>query len=527
MKKENNKIKIIMTLIIAFLYTLTNKVYSYSFNDIVDIIGIPRFNNNLEEINQEIYEKYNVFVYSNPVDIQKRTNLQRFKEVKDKGKYLYNGKQGEFYILGTNLTGKYVYNVYFPVDVIPESLPETWNYIYYKIFEDSWNSGYKFEEQIDYMKNTNLMFDKIDLVNKTCDSYDLVDYDIVPSKVGLGKFRLNTAATWKTMGIVTAKRRLRNGSIREVVFSTKPMALDADVSSKLEVKDEVYINEDEDEKEISIEFGAKAINLSKYAKPEHIKKINSEIYINGKYIDSISGNKTAEVDKKINFVVSRSKNNIDAENIVLKVEVKSYLYTEFLVDGLMYDFQTKEILVKIAPKKLVPIKYIKLNLLSKQNETLVISPLVQTIETKSAQSLGFIEHGRRLAIWLDLGIEIENIKNIIVYINTVKCNYNIIKKERTYLIFEPDLNELVHISISGINTLRNICDSYLEVEKNDIGKRVKEANKIDILVKLNITNREYKYTCSFDVFDNYLNNINYSYYNNIINYEEINNKYEI
>ena len=527
MKEGNYKIKTIVVLITVIICALTPKVYCYDFNSIVDIIGIPRFNINSDEINRDIYEKYSVFVYSNPEKIQELTNLQRFKEVPQKGKYIYNGKRGEFYILGTNLSGEYVYNVYFPVDVIPETLPETWDYLYYKSFEESWNNSYKFKEQIDYMKNTNLMFDKIDLVNKTCDSYELIEYDIVPSKIGLGKFRLNTAATWKTMGIVTSKRRLKNGSVRDIIFCTKPIALEASIVSKLEVKDEININEDENKKEISIEYGSRAVNLSEYAKPEHIKNITSEIFINGKFIESISGSKTTEVDNKINYVVSRSENNFDSENIVLKVEVKSYLYTEFLVDGLMYDFKSKEVIVKIAPKKLVPIKYIKLNLLIKENETLVISPLVQTIETKKAQSLGFIEKGRRLAIWLELGLEIEKIKDIFVYINGTKCKCTLLKKESTYIIVEPDLGELTYISIAGINTLRNESNNFFEVSKKDIGKRVKVFNKLDIVVQLNITKKEYKYTCNFDVFDNYLNNINYNYYNNIINYEEIYNKYQI
>ena len=523
MEKENYIIKLIVSYFV--IYCIIGNIYAYNFNDIIDIVGIPRINKNFEEINEDIYNKYNVFVYSNPIEVLNKTNMQRFKAVPNKGKYLFDEIEGEFYILGTNLDGKYVYNVYFPVDFVPETLPDNWNYIYYEEYRKSWDNNYLYEEQIEYMKNTKLMFDKINLENKTCDSYNFVEYDVIPNKIGLGKFRLNTPATWKTMGIVTAKRKVKNGSIREVVFATKPMAINASVKSSLDINDKIYLNEEDDKKVVNIKFGAEAINLNEYTKKEHIKKINSEIYINGEYIDSISGSKTTEVDKNIEYVVSRNKSSIDEENFVLKVEVKSYLYTEFLVDGLMYDIKTEDIEVKIAPKKLVPVKNIKLNLLKKQNEIWVVSPLVQTSVTNSDNSMGFIEQGRKIAILLEFYIEIEKVKEVLIYINGNKFSYNVLKKENNCLIIEPHVDNLGDISIAGYNTLRSISGNYLNIKRDDIGMRIKEPNKIDIVVYLNISKYEYRYTCLFDVFDNYLDNINYRYCKSVLNKEELKSFY--
>lgn len=524
MKKNKYMILFLAT---VMYYIISNCIYSCDFNFIVETIQIPRFNVKGEELNHEIYDKYGVFVYSDPLEVQKMNNSQRFKEVKDKGKYLYNGIKGEFFILGTNYDGKYVYNVNFPVDFVPESLPETWNFIYYKDFEDSWNSNYKYEEQLKYMKNTNLLFDKIDLINKTCDSYDLVEYNVSPIKIGIGKFRLNTPATWKTMGIITAKRRLNNGLIRDVVFATKPMSADADVQSYVNIVNQIDINEDEDNNNFYIEYGAKAINLSQYANSEHIKKIKAEIYINDQYIDSISGSKTTEVDKKINYVVSREDNEFSAKEFVLKVEVKSYLYTEFLVDGLMNNSKVKEILVKIAPKKLVPVKYIELNLLKNKNESLVISPLVQTNQTKKFETLGFIEEGRRLAISIALNVNCEYIDDISIHINNIKSEYKVIRSYENLLIIEPNMEGSLYVSIAGWSTLRNYYDSYLESIEESIGERIKSPNVLDISIKLIFSPKEYKYICLFDVFDNFLNNINYKFSRGILNYEEISNECQI
>ena len=130
--KINIKVVFRVLCILVVIYVLnsfslnSNFSKSYSFEEIIDIIGIPKYNKKNEKINEEIYNRYNLFVYSSPENVLKESYLQRFKEVKEKGKYVYNKKRGEFYILGTNYEGEYVYNVYFPVDIVPETLPNTW-----------------------------------------------------------------------------------------------------------------------------------------------------------------------------------------------------------------------------------------------------------------------------------------------------------------------------------------------------------------------------------------------------------------
>lgn len=519
---------IAFNLVIIISFACSNIIgVEYTFEDILDIVSIPKINKKQEVINKDIYYKYHVFVYSNPVDILKKESMQRFKEVKDKGKYVYNGKKGEFFILGTNYQGEYVYNVHFPVDFIPESMPEKWNLLYYKSFENSWNYNYKYKEQLDYMKETKLLFDRINLVNKTCDSYDLIEYNISANKIGLGKLRLNTPATWKTMGIVSARRKLKNGNIREVIFATNPMSADVNIKSSLDVIDNVEINEDEESKEIEINFGSKAVNLSKYAKAEHIKNITSKLYINGEYIDSVSGSKTIDVDKKIKFIVSRIKNNFKSHEYVLNVEVRSYLYTEFLVDGLIYDNCSKNIFVKVAPKKLVPINNINLKLFKKNNEDMVVSPLVQTINSQSSNSSGIIEKGRNLAILLDLNIPKEYIKNIVVLVNSKINEYSILKYDNNYLVLSIDILDKFYISIATWKTLRNITGSIFNVDESDIGKRIEDPNVITVILYLNVNDKAYEYTALLDVIDEYYFNINYRFIDDILNYEELNSFNEL
>ena len=538
--KINIKVVFRVLCILVVIYVLnsfslnSNFSKSYSFEEIIDIIGIPKYNKKNEKINEEIYNRYNLFVYSSPENVLKESYLQRFKEVKEKGKYVYNKKRGEFYILGTNYEGEYVYNVYFPVDIVPETLPNTWKFIYYPSFEKSWKCNYLFIEQLDYMKETNLLFDKIDLKNKICDSYNFVEYNISPIKYGLGKFRLNTLATWKTMGIISTRRIAEDGSIRESVFATKPMAASANIKSRVDVADRVDMSEDEDSINLDISYGCDVLNLSKYAKEYHIKNITSKIYINDRYIDSISGSKIAKLDKKIKFAISREefekkleKEIFKEKSIILNVKVESYMYTEFLVDGLMYDSYCKEVLIKIAPKKLVPINSIDIKVLKKSKETLVVSPLVQTIDTNKNNSLGIVEKGRCIALILSLNLKGEYYKDFNVYVNDVKQNYEVIKKNNNSIILKLNVEDDYHISIATWNTLRNMCGSFLEMENKIVGSRLDNPNSIKIIVKLNVNDKTYEYMADVDVIDYYMDNINYEYFDNITNYEELNNIYEI
>lgn len=512
-KLEYFFIKIFLIYIILSIVTLFKSniplVYSsdLDFSYIVDVVGIPKINKKGERINEEIYRKYNIFVYSDPIYILSKTNLQRFKEVEGKGKYSYNGKTGEFYILGTNFDGNYVYNVYFPVDFIPDSYPENWNYTNFKEFENSWNQSYTYNLQLEYMKNSKLLFDRIDLNNHTCDSYDLVEYNIVPAKYGLSKFRLNSFSTWKTMGIVTAKRRLRNGTLRDVIFMTKPMALDAKVESYIDIEDEAYISEEEDEVYLNFTFGAGVLGLTEYATKDQIKKIYSEIYVNGTFVDTVSGNKVDKIEKNIDFAISRKKDDLSGKTVTYTFEVRSYLVTDFKEDGILFNKLEKNVIVKMAPRKLVPVNDIKLKVLSLEDEFLVANPLMKIANEDISTSQGVIEKGRRMVIYLEYGKDFNRVRNMKIYVNSEECSYEILKKDKKYMFIEPKIEDKVYVNIGGWSKMRKEKENYFDVTREDIGKKTKEDNEIHIKVYYDIQKMEDAYIVTFGVMDEYIENI--------------------
>ena len=282
MKKGLN-IKISFIFLIVLACSLKNISFGISdnFKFIIDTIGIPRYNIYGEEINEDIYYAYNVFSYSTPQNMYNVTSSQRFKEVPNLGKWTSGGKRGEYYLLGRGYSGNTIANVYFPVDGTPETTPDKWNYIALNGALASWNdsSKYKYNLQLEYMKNTNLLFDTIDYATNTCNSYNLVEYNISANRIGLDKVVLNTCSTWKTGSVITIKRMNNRGEIRYATMATKPMAANAEVKSIFNGNDALVLGEKEDVKTINFNFGAEAINLTDYAKPEHIKEIKSIIYI--------------------------------------------------------------------------------------------------------------------------------------------------------------------------------------------------------------------------------------------------------
>ena len=514
----------------------TQAVSKPSFDEMLNIVEIPKVNKVGDYINENIYNIYNVFVYSNPEEILNKTNMQRFKEVADKGKYSYNSKRGEFYILGTNYEGDFIYNVYFPVDFIPESLPESWNYIYYPTFEDTWNKNYQYIEQKEYMENSKLMFDRINLAKYTSDSYDLIEYDVIPKVYGLGKFKLNTPATWKTRGVVTAKILSRYNTIRDAFFTTNPMAVDANVKSELKVADNYTMTETEDSIQIEIEYLSHATHLNKYANKEHIKHIEAQLYINGEKVDYVSGSKIEDLDKKYVFEIPREEEYIKGGIKSFDIEVISLMYTDFKVDGLMYDKTCKNTSVILTPRLLTPVinitpKRLMLdsNLLnneqisnfdfSKYKEFLVVSPLVQTITSSSDGTVGIIERGTDLCLILELGVPSRYIEDITISLNDNYKNYQTLNQDETLKYIALNIDESAEISIATWNSLRDIEGSLFSIKNNIIGKRLKACNKINIKVSLNVNNEDYEYEVLLDVIDDYMKNINYIYNDEIINYD--------
>lgn len=522
----------IIVLIITSFLPLNSCYASISsdFKFVIDTIGIPEYNVYGDEINKEIYYVYNIFVYANPNRLQGQVSQQRFKAVPnlgkwtlEGGKYTGIGTQGEFNILGKSYSGSLVYNVYFPVDAIPETTPDKWNFVSMYGAYESWNddSKYKYIEQLNFMKNTNLLFDKLDFINNTANPYDLVEYNISASKIGLDKAMLNTSSTWKTMGIITVKRINNKGMLRDATFATPKMAASANVKSNIQIENRYIMPKDENSITIPIKFSASAINLTNYANEKHIKEICSILYINGKEAGRVSGSKTVNVDKNINFTVSRIE--YESPNpYPIQIKVLSYLYTEFSVDGLMQDVLEKNITLEVEPKEIKPINEISLGILKKQTTTnpWVVSPLVQTLETNNANSVGMIEAGRHIALKLKLDIKNEQIEDMKIYINDNIADSNVIIKKEKNIV----LDILVPINLTNTlkswDYLRSIIGNYFNIKFEDVGKRIKGPNilKIELIVQ----NLKYVEEIRFDSIDDYTKNINYIFNNSVTNKEKVN-----
>lgn len=76
--------------IICFFLFLTTSVYAYSsgFEYMINAMKIEKINVNGLQLNEEIYEKYNIFVYGSPSKIV--SNKQRFK-VTSNGRWTLEG----------------------------------------------------------------------------------------------------------------------------------------------------------------------------------------------------------------------------------------------------------------------------------------------------------------------------------------------------------------------------------------------------------------------------------------------------
>lgn len=532
----------LIILIICILISIKTNCFGISsdFKFVIDTIGIPQYNVYGDEINEDIYYAYNVFAYSNPLNMYSKTNTQRFKAVLEKGKWTENGgiykgvgTRGEYYVLGTSYSGSLIDNVYFPVDTIPETTPEHWRYISFEGAYSSWfdTSKYKYIEQLDFMKNSNLLFDKLDYTNNTSDSYNLVEYNIKPLTIGLDKTKLNTASTWKTMGVVTAKRINNKGQIRNAIFATKPMAASAGIKSNLKSNSNFVIDENTDDINIDMNFGAQAINLNNAAKEKHIKEICSVIYIDGKEVSRISSSKTGSITKSISFKVSR-KDFVNLSNKTIHLEVLSYLYTEFSVDGLMKDQVKKDITIQIKPKKIVPVvpvKKLDLKILEKQNNDFFVLPFIKTNVSSSKNSSGIVETGRNIAVKLDLDYTLDNISKIELFLNKKKIEYEELVSldipEKKSKIIKFKLESDIQNTITSWNYLRDREKSYFKINFDEIGNRIKDPNILKIITTVN--NKNYEKEILFDNIDDYELNMNYIFDKGVLNKEELNKTIKI
>jgi len=523
-----SKFMIKTLVIIIFVINLKSNVHGISdkFKFVIDTIGIPRYNVYLEEINEDIYNAYNIFAYSNPQGLLWHNN-QRFKPVANLGKWTrYNGlyrgtgERGEYYLLGTSYSGSVISNVYFPADFLPETTPDKWSYLVTNGAYESWldKGKYKYLEQLEYMKNTQLLFDEINYSTGTINSYNLISYNISVNKIGMNKLTLDTASTWKTNGIVTARRLTNQSKIRSAIFTTAPMSANADILSKLKIDNNFVMKSNEDTIVIPITISSEAINLSNYANEKHIKEITSILYINDKEITRVTGSKTVKVDKDIIFTVSRENYNIP-NTYPIDIKVKSYLYTEFSIDGLMQHETQKRINLQVLEKEVIPIKSIKIAVLEKDNNNLVIKPLVQTLNTKNMNSEGIIEAQKFLAIRLEKSI---NDLNIQCFINSIQTEYEKIFENDKYVVLKICINEKLSNTIKSWNYLRDKSKNYFTINFNEIGERISDPNVLEIICSSN-----YKKTVRFYSIDKYSNNINYSFENNVLNIDEIKNNIPI
>lgn len=504
--------KYVFSLVVLMLAVCgMNKVYGISdeFKFAIETIGIPRYNTYGDEINEDVYYTYNIFSYGHPHKTKDKN--QRWKNskygfwTKSGGSYNGSGTRGEYYILGKSYSGALIYNYYFPMDVIPTTTPEKWTFYKYSGAAASWKdtTKYKYAEQLEYMKTSKLMFNDISSRAKADNPKYIREYNITPKDIGLSKARLDTAATWKTYGMVSTRRKI-SGVVYAQVYLVKPMAADADVQSSLEVSEEFILKEDQDELIIPIKYETEVINMSGYANEKHIKEIKSMLYVNGNKVDESSGSKIISVGNEYMLVITRD-NYPPNENYSVEITVDGYMHTEFVVDGLMRNKVTKTIEVYVEPKLIIPVKQSNLRILEKTTLDWVVRPLAQTYET-SSESVGFTEAGKFLIAKLELNVDKSKLENIRVYIDgEIPIEASVYNTSKD-LAIKLQIPKTLNTTLYGEYSLREKQDSYFLLSRNDIGMRKEAPHTLSI--KFEIDGREYVEEISFDTLDTYLSNVN-------------------
>ena len=504
--------KYVFSLIIALVMVCgANNVYAISdaFKFAIETIGIPRYNTYGEEINEDVYYTYNVFSYGKPHKV--KDSKQRWKNskygywTKNGGSYKGSGTRGEYYILGKSYSGALIYNYYFPIDVMPTTTPDKWTFYKYPEAAASWKdkTKYKYEEQLEYMKTSKLMFNDISSRAKADNPKYIKEYNITANKIGLSKARLDVASTWKTYGMISTRRKI-SGVVYAQIYLVKPMAANANVKSSLEVANEYILKENQDELIIPITYNTEVINMSGYADKKHIKEITASLYINGEKVDESSGSKIISVGNEYMLVITRQSyppNN----NYSVDITVDGYMHTEFASDGLMRNKVTKTINVYVEPKLIIPVKQSNLRILEKSTQEWVVRPLAQTYET-SSESVGFTEAGKTLVLKLELNVDkskLENIKISIDNKNQIEYSLYNTMKDLAIKIFLP---KTLNTTLYGEYSLREKHDSYYLLSQNDIGMRKSPPHELK--VAFDYLNKSYEEIIKFDTLDTYLSNVN-------------------
>lgn len=327
--------------IIIFTILVCSKAFAYTeeFTAMIDIMGVERQTEHGYVLNEELYNQYNQFVYGSPLMI---TSGQRWKTVKNglwtknAGAWKGTGIRGEYWILGYNESEKEIHNHKFPVDIEPPTPPTSWRYVELSDALASWNDITKYldDDQKNYMLNTKLMR------NDTT-------YDLTATDIGITRARVENYATWKTNGNIYTRRYDMNNKEWAANFIVPPMAADAALSSYLNLPNGngYTIPIDSTIVEVPVKFGAEAINLTDYAKKEHVKIIKCELYIDNVKVAEITDEKEIAVSGNSNIIIN--KNNYSENLIEIEVKVKSTLLTEFLTDGALVDIKTEKITLHI------------------------------------------------------------------------------------------------------------------------------------------------------------------------------------
>jgi len=512
------KLLMIMSMYIVFVSFKNVYGITDSFKFVIDTIGVPRYNVYGKEINEEIYKAYNVFSYGWPEELG--TNVgQRWKNsnyglwAQGIGAYAGYGTRGEYNLLGRDYSGNVINNYYFPVDTLPETTPENWTYYSNPGAADSWHDvgKYKYIEQLEYMKNTKLLFNDISSRDNSDNPEKIKEYNITANMIGLDKARLDVCSTWKTNGIIHT-RRIVNGQVRYAVFLTRPMAANANVKSNIDVNDNFIIKETAEDIEIEISYGSNMINMSGYAKENHIKEITSKLYVNGKEVHEISGSKTDNVGTK--YILKLSRANLkENENNQIKIANNSYAHTEFAVDGLMQDSAEKIINVFVQKEKVIPLKFSEIKLLENQDRTLVVRPLAQADVSKKENSVGITEAGKYLAIKLKVhrNVSKDNLDSVILSLDGDEVKeFELVKNNSSeYLIIKFKIPNYTESTIYGWKSLREMYGNYFNINEEDVGKRMDKPHNLEI--KSVYQGIEETDVIKIDTIDDYITNINYTF----------------
>lgn len=513
--------KSIFIFVIALvIMCISNNVMALSeeFLFVIDTVGIPRYNAYGKEISEEVYEAYNIFSYSEPHKVT--SSKQRWKNskygfwAKNKGMYNGAGTRGEYYILGYSYSGSEIYNYYFPMDAIPSTTPDKWKFYTYPSAKDSWEdtTKYKYEEQISHMLNSKLMFNDISSRAKADNPKYIKEYNITAGKIGKKLARLDTAATWKTYGMISTMRKI-SGIVYQQVYLVKPMAADAEAACSLNIQSKAVLGSEQDEICIPINYSISVENMTGYANKKHIKELKAAIYINGEKADEISGSKITSVGNEYMLVITRDKFPPNIEHDI-EVKVDGYIHTEFAVDGLMQDSIKQTVSIFVEPKKIIPVKETNVMLLEKDVQKWVVSPLAQTVETDAKDSAGFVEAGKYIA--LKLILDVNSVDNVEIYLNNRLLKSEKLLERKSVLVLKVQIPENTETTLFGPTSLRENSGGYFDVNLKDVGTRNKEPHSLKIITTYN--SKQYDTEILIDTLDSYLANINTSI--SITNYKE-------